>query len=109
MRTVADRPFLWLVTRTMVPNGKERCAAVIPPGFSRSPLAVLVPLSVEYTDAKPPWRLGLAPSALASIALKERDSAIRMRVSRFERHGSPDILFDSRSMDYPDLRSHYCE
>ena len=40
MRTTTARPFLGLVTRTLVPNGRLRCAAVSADGFMRSPDAV---------------------------------------------------------------------
>jgi hypothetical protein len=30
MRTTTERPVRWFVTRTRIPNGSERCAAVIP-------------------------------------------------------------------------------
>ena len=40
MRTTTARPFLGLVTRTLVPNGRLRCAAVSADGFIRSPDAV---------------------------------------------------------------------
>jgi hypothetical protein len=38
--TTADRPLLRFSTRTFVPNGNERCAAVMALGFIRAPLAV---------------------------------------------------------------------
>jgi hypothetical protein len=39
---------LWLlVTRTLLPNGNDRCAAVKAPGSNLLPLAVREPLSVE--------------------------------------------------------------
>src|SRR6202030_122974 len=41
MRTMTVRPLRWLVTRTMVPNGSVRCAAVSLPGEKVSPFAVL--------------------------------------------------------------------
>jgi hypothetical protein len=58
MVTTTDLPFLLLVTRTLVPNGNERCAAVKAFGLRRPPLATLLPLDVEYTDAIPDWVFG---------------------------------------------------
>src|SRR5262249_36113571 len=43
IRTTTLRPLLLFVTRTRVPNGSVRCAAVKPLGFARSPLAVRSP------------------------------------------------------------------
>jgi hypothetical protein len=43
IRTTTDFPFARFVTRTLVPNGMERCAAVMPPGSACSPLAVWPP------------------------------------------------------------------
>lgn len=43
MRTTTVRPLRRFVTRTLVPNGNERCAAVMAEGLKRSPLAVLRP------------------------------------------------------------------
>jgi hypothetical protein len=43
MRTTTLLPLRLLVTRTCVPKGRVRCAAVNPPGLARSPLAVLLP------------------------------------------------------------------
>lgn len=41
--TTAERPLCLLVTRTLVPNGNDLCAAVRAPSFNRRPLAVRVP------------------------------------------------------------------
>ena len=43
-RTVTDCPVATLVTRSLVPNGSVRCAAVSSFGLNASPLAVLEPL-----------------------------------------------------------------
>src|SRR5665647_631370 len=43
MRTITDRPLRMLVTRTFVPKGSVRCAAVNPFGPDTSPLAVRPP------------------------------------------------------------------
>lgn len=43
MVTVTDAPFCGFVTVTCEPNGKVRCAAVIPPGAKVFPLAVRLP------------------------------------------------------------------
>jgi len=51
MRTITFRPLRILVTRTRVPNGKWRWAAVNPLGLKRSPLAVTLP--ILYHDAMP--------------------------------------------------------
>jgi len=40
IRTMTVRPLRKLVTRTIVPKGRERCAAVSFPGANNSPLAV---------------------------------------------------------------------
>jgi hypothetical protein len=45
--TTTERPLLLLVTVTLLPSGRLRCAAVSAAGFSFCPLAVLLPLSVE--------------------------------------------------------------
>lgn len=62
--TTTEFPVLRLVTRTLVPNGSDRCAAVKAAGLSRAPLAVLLPLSVEYTDAMPLCRCAKAGTML---------------------------------------------
>jgi hypothetical protein len=49
--TTTERPLLRLVTRTLLPNGNERCAAVNAPGSTLWPLAVLDPLSVDRRNA----------------------------------------------------------
>src|SRR5262252_7290601 len=43
IRTTTERPLRRLVTRTCVPNGRVRCAAVKPFARAISPLAVLPP------------------------------------------------------------------
>src|SRR5215831_16749417 len=43
--TSTELPLFLLVTRTFVPKGSERCAAVNAPGLSRPPLLVREPLS----------------------------------------------------------------
>src|SRR3954447_22591492 len=53
MRTTTLRPLFWLVTLSLVPNGRLRWAAVNAPGFMRSPEAVLE--CSEYQDARPHW------------------------------------------------------
>jgi hypothetical protein len=52
--TITDFPLL-PVTRTLVPNGRVRCAAVKAWSVILVPLAVLVLCLVEYTDAMPLW------------------------------------------------------
>src|SRR4051812_48555097 len=52
IRTTTLRPFRWFLTRTFVPIGSRRCAAVSRPGRDISPLAVFPP-RYEYTDAIP--------------------------------------------------------
>ena len=47
MVTITERPFFLLVTRTLVPKGNVRCAAVRAAGLSFLPLAVLLLLLVE--------------------------------------------------------------
>ena len=39
-RTTTERPFLWLTTRTFIPSGRVRWAAVSPSGLYFSPDAV---------------------------------------------------------------------
>src|SRR5262245_3742300 len=51
--TLTDFPLLVWVTRTLVPNGSVRCAAVKAWSIILIPLAVLVLCLVEYTDAMP--------------------------------------------------------
>ena len=52
--TVTKRPFPRCVTRTQVPNGKVRCAAVGWFGSKIIPLAVLCPTSLSpYHEAVP--------------------------------------------------------
>jgi hypothetical protein len=53
MRTTATSPFRRLVTRTIVPNGSVRCAAVIASSRNGSPLAVSEPDDWSYTEAIP--------------------------------------------------------
>src|SRR6185295_8475961 len=53
MRTMTLRPFLLLVTRTLVPNGRLRWAAVRADGFMRSPEAVRE--CRAYQEARPHW------------------------------------------------------
>jgi hypothetical protein len=43
IRTVAERPLRWLMTVTMLPNGRVLCAAVMALGFMCSPVAVTLP------------------------------------------------------------------
>src|SRR5918996_472026 len=51
IRTTTDWPFPAWVTRTLVPKGRLGCAAVVPMGSKRSPLAVRVP--ILYQEAIP--------------------------------------------------------
>ena len=54
IRTVTERPVRSLTTRTLVPNGKVRCAAVMAFALKVSPLAVLRPWKPgPYHDAAP--------------------------------------------------------
>ncbi len=53
--TITDFPLLLCVTRTLVPNGRVRCAAVKAWSIILIPLAVFVLCLVEYTDAMPLW------------------------------------------------------
>lgn len=53
MRTMTLLPFFLLVTRTLVPKGRLRCAAVMADGFMRSPEAVFEVSA--YQDAPPHW------------------------------------------------------
>jgi hypothetical protein len=53
--TTTDFPVLLCVTRTLVPNGNVRWAAVKAWSVILFPLAVLMPCLVEYTDAMPLW------------------------------------------------------
>ncbi len=54
IRTMADRPDARSITRTSVPNGRNRCAAVSASGRYRSPFAVRVRRSsVRYQEARP--------------------------------------------------------
>src|SRR5262245_901702 len=54
IRTTTDCPLERFSTRTRVPNGNDRCAAVRSSGFIRSPLAVLF-AGKEYQEAWPRW------------------------------------------------------
>lgn len=66
MRKRTLRPFSWFVTRTRVPNGSERCAAVNSDGSYASPLAVLLPTKPgPYHEAGPLSRRLAAPTGLA--------------------------------------------
>jgi hypothetical protein len=49
IRTTVERPFWVFVTRIIVPNGSERCAAVMFSGLNASPLVVFPPLSLLCT------------------------------------------------------------
>ena len=53
--TITDFPLLPCVTRTLVPNGRVRCAAVKAWSVILDPLDVIVLCLVEYTDAMPLW------------------------------------------------------
>jgi hypothetical protein len=53
--TTTDFPLVRCVTRTLVPNGRVRCAAVKEWSVILVPLAVFSPCLVEYTDAMPLW------------------------------------------------------
>jgi hypothetical protein len=65
IRTTTERPLC--VTRTLLPNGSVRCAAVYCAGSKRSPLAVLRPAnSRPYQLATPlPMTVPSAPSGAA--------------------------------------------
>src|SRR5690348_3884377 len=67
MRTTTERPVRSLVTRTLVPNGRLRCAAVRARVLKRSPLAVFLPWKPgPYQDAPPLWiDLASAPEKAA--------------------------------------------
>jgi len=51
--TTTDFPLLPCVTRTLVPNGRVRCAAVKAWSVILTPLVPLVLCRLEYTDATP--------------------------------------------------------
>jgi hypothetical protein len=60
IRTTTERPFRRLVTRTFVPKGRVRWAAVNCPGLKVSPLAVRRPEKpLPYQEAIPCLRLFL--------------------------------------------------
>src|SRR6267142_1501763 len=62
-RTSTVRPFLRFVTRSRVPNGRVRCAAVSWRMSYVSPLAVFCPWCCSpYQDACPVWTAGRTPS-----------------------------------------------
>src|SRR5580765_8285036 len=69
IRTMTLRPLFWLVTFSLVPKGRLRCAAVIADGFMRSPLAVLE--CSAYQEARPHW-----PAAEEAVAPTIRPAAI---------------------------------
>jgi hypothetical protein len=52
IRTTIKRPFWVFVTLTIVPNGSERCAAVMLSGLNGSPLVVF-PVLPEWIAAIP--------------------------------------------------------
>src|SRR5690606_13047381 len=53
MRSTTAFPFFLLITRTLDPKGRLRCAAVMPDGFMRSPEAVFDVSA--YHEARPHW------------------------------------------------------
>ena len=62
IRTTIERPVRRFVTRTRVPNGNDRCAAVMPRAWAYSPFAVRWP---EYVEATPDWaRLSIMQNAV---------------------------------------------
>src|ERR1044072_8036036 len=72
MRTTTDLPVFKFSTLTFVPNGNERCAAVIAPGSQRSPDAVL--LVRVYHDARP-----TSPDALLLNVRRETEMKTAVR------------------------------
>src|SRR5262245_63863776 len=86
MRTTTERPLRRLVTRTLLPNGSERCAAVKPPGCARSPLAVRPPL-YEYTEAIPDCAAAYRGVPTRTVHAKAKHQA--KRVAMFAPNGCP--------------------
>src|SRR6266446_966312 len=90
IRTTTERPFRLWVTRTNVPNGSVRCAAVNRAGWDASPLAVLPPLC-EWTAARPDWETSSAGSAAEHTSAISKaasaDSELRIILK------SPMVLF----------------
>src|SRR5579859_3447363 len=70
--TMTERP-PW-VTRSLVPNGSERCAQVMAFSLKRWPEAVLLPDSLPYIEATPEKLWPVAPiEALASSQEFDRE------------------------------------
>src|SRR3954452_23445303 len=83
MRNETERPVFSLTTRTLVPNGRLLCAAVMACVLKRSPLAVLRPWNPgPYQDAAPRWR-GLAEAAVGVKKAHERRAAASGSLSIF--------------------------
>ena len=78
--TMTDFPLFLCVTRTLVPNGRVRCAAVSVWSVILAPLAVLRPCLVEYTDAMPLWAAMEADgsSTSPSTIVKMQSSVFKM-------------------------------
>ncbi len=74
IRTTTDWPFERFSTKTRVPNGSERCAAVSSFGFIRSPLAVRF-CGSAYHEAGPSWS-ALAKSIGISAAVPRSPTVI---------------------------------
>src|SRR5262245_33152799 len=77
MVTTTERPLRWFVTFTLVPNGRLRCAAVSSPVFNFCPLAVPLPLSWEYTEARP-----LCSAADARVTWMGRDRQAKIKEAK---------------------------
>src|SRR5690242_9234717 len=88
MRTTTERPVRSLVTRTLVPNGRLRCAAVRARVLKRSPLAVFLPWKPgPYQDAPPLWiDLASAPEKVAHMLLSTTAAAARVFEARVISH-----------------------
>ncbi len=73
MRTMIERPLRLLVTRTLEPNGRDLCAAVLALWRRRSPLAVVL-VGPAYHEALPhclkAWAGPLTISAAKTSAQK---------------------------------------
>lgn len=76
MRTTIDLPLRWLVTLTLEPKGRVRCAAVRADGFILSPDAVFE--CKAYHEAPPQADPALADAAPNITIRMDAESTVRI-------------------------------
>src|SRR5580658_796875 len=99
MRTMTVRPLRRLVTRTMVPNGSVRCAAVSLDGENVSPFAVLPAwVQIAATCGLSPARTGTADTAAQTA--RQIAGLIMRRVPSGSTNRVPARRFHKRQIIY---------